>query len=205
MRLRMFALLGSLALLAVLGAPTLAMSVREHLPTAPWQGGRGPVAALSGRYHGWVQKSVTSERAYLVAMLANRRAALAADLALERSQRPVIRGLGATAAMVESGQLARLRDCLQRWYPDSVSDDQASSALPVGDVDRGFLQEMIRNHMVAVMLSQQLLVRGLAVHPEVARLAVRLRDGEHAELMRMHRWLAMGFPYAGMGPRMMGR
>ena len=42
---------------------------------------------------------------------------------------------------------------------------------------------MIRNHMMAVMLSQQLLVRGLAVHPEVARLAVRMRDGEHAELL----------------------
>ena len=100
MRLRMFALLGSLALLAVLGAPTLAMSVREQLPTAPWQGARGPVAALSGRYHGWMQKAVTSERDYLVAMLANRRAAVAADLRLERSPRSEPRALGATAEAV---------------------------------------------------------------------------------------------------------
>ena len=205
MRLRMFALLGSLALLAVLGAPTLAMSMREQLPTAPWQGARGPVAALSGRYHGWMQKAVTSERDYLVAMLANRRAAVAADLRLERSPRPEPRALGATAEAVESAQLARLQQWLRRWYPASATDDPPSSDPPTGVVDRGFVQEMIRNHMMAVMLSQQLLVRGLAVHPEVARLAVRMRDGEHAELLRMHRWLAMGFPREGIGRRMMGR
>jgi uncharacterized protein (DUF305 family) len=202
MRLRIFALLGSLALLAVLGAPTLAMSMREQLPTAPWQGARGPVAALSGRYHGWMQKAVTSERDYLLAMLANRRAAVAADLRLERSPRPENRALGATSAAVESAQLALLRQWLQRWYPASAAEDPPSSDPLTGVLDRDFVQEMIRNHMVAVMLSQQLLVRGLAVHSEVARLAVRMRDGEHAELLRMRRWLAMGFPRQGMGRRM---
>lgn len=205
MRLRMVALLGSLALLAVLGAPTLAMSVREQLPTAPWQGARGPVAAMFGRYHGWMQKAVTSERAYLEAMLANRRAAVAADLRMARSLRPDIRALGATAAAVESAQLARLGQCLQRWYPASAEVEPPAPDPRTGVVDRGFLQELIRNHMAAVMLSQWLLVRALAVHPEVARLAVRMRDSEHAELLRMRRWLAMGFPREGMAPRMMPR
>jgi hypothetical protein len=32
-----------------------------------------------------------------------------------------------------------------------------------------------------------------------------MRDSEHAELLRMRRWLAMGFPREGMAPRMMPR
>jgi hypothetical protein len=160
---------------------------------------------MFGRYHGWMQKAVTSERAYLEAMLANRRAAVAADLRMARSLRPDIRALGATAAAVESAQLARLGQCLQRWYPASAAEEPPAPDPRTGVVDRGFLQELVRNHMAAVMLSQWLRVRALAVHPEVARLAVRMRDSEHAELLRMRRWLAMGFPREGMAPRMMPR
>ncbi len=52
---------------------------------------------------------------------------------------------------------------------------------------------MARHHMVAVMMSQQLLIRGLTEHRHVAALARAIRDGQHAEIVRMQLWLAEWF------------
>jgi len=38
-------------------------------------------------------------------------------------------------------------------------------------------------------MSQQLLARGLAHHAEVAQLARTIREQQHAEILRMQRWL----------------
>jgi uncharacterized protein (DUF305 family) len=61
------------------------------------------------------------------------------------------------------------------------------------------------------MMSQHLLVRGHADHEEVDRLAMAIRDEQHAEIVQMRRWLADWFdatwdaaPGWGMG-RGMGR
>jgi Domain of unknown function (DUF305) len=48
---------------------------------------------------------------------------------------------------------------------------------------------MIGHHMAAVMISQQLLIRGLAEHPEVNRLTLTIRNDQHAETFRMMGWL----------------
>jgi hypothetical protein len=47
--------------------------------------------------------------------------------------------------------------------------------------------------MMAVMMSQQLLVRGYADHEEVDRLATSIRDEQHAEIVQMRRWLTGWF------------
>ena len=74
-------------------------------------------------------------------------------------------------------------------------------------LDRIFLEDMVCHHMTAVMMSQQLLVRGLAEHPEVADLARGIRDGQMAEIVQMRRWLAdwFGQGVRGRGPGWMMR
>ena len=63
---------------------------------------------------------------------------------------------------------------------------------------------MIRHHMAAVMMSQQLLTRGLADHDHVNELARTIRDEQRAEILRMQRWLADWFDTgSSTGPGMM--
>ena len=66
------------------------------------------------------------------------------------------------------------------------------SGLSGDRLDQAFLQDMIGHHMAAVMMSQHLL-RGGAEHGEVAELAREIRDGQHAEIVTMRRWLALWF------------
>jgi uncharacterized protein (DUF305 family) len=50
-----------------------------------------------------------------------------------------------------------------------------------------------------VMMSQQLLVRGLAEHAQVEALARTIRDAQHAEMRTMMQWLhAVGGVGSGM-------
>ena len=52
---------------------------------------------------------------------------------------------------------------------------------------------MVGHHMAAVMMSQQLLVRGVADHDEVEQLARTIRDEQHAEIFQMQQWLGDWF------------
>ena len=59
-------------------------------------------------------------------------------------------------------------------------------------LDQAFLEDMIPHHGMAVMMSQQLLARGLAEHQEVTDLATAIRDGrrcprlDDAEVLEAH-------------------
>jgi uncharacterized protein (DUF305 family) len=71
------------------------------------------------------------------------------------------------------------------------------SSLSGDSLDRTFLQDMIGHHMMAVMMSQQLLVHDAADHEEVDRLAKAIRDEQHAEIVQMRRWLTAWFDAPG--------
>ena len=78
------------------------------------------------------------------------------------------------------------------------------AGLSADRLDRTFLEDMIGHHMAAVMMSQHLLWRGTD-HEEVGDLARSIRDDQHAEIIRMQRWLALWFDAdmhtMGMGMR----
>ncbi len=57
------------------------------------------------------------------------------------------------------------------------------------ELDEVFLEDMIGHHMAAVMMSQQLVVRGLAEHEDVEDLARSISTSQHAEILTMRRWL----------------
>ena len=67
------------------------------------------------------------------------------------------------------------------------------SGLTGDDVDRTFLEDMIPHHMMAVMMSQQLITRGLAGHREVNPFAATIRDTQQAEIRMMSLWLRQWF------------
>jgi uncharacterized protein (DUF305 family) len=212
MRVRLVALLGSLALLAILGAPTLAMSLKAHVPTAPWQWSRGTEGSAAGA-PGAGAPVAAGERTYLAAMVTLHQRSLAAARQLERSPQVRLRNLAAAVVEQRSAELGSMQECLTRWYPQEAEavadrlDSQDQPALSRGSVERALLRTVIGDRVDAVTMSRRLLANHLAVHPAVARLALRIQQGGHAQLQRLQHWLAvdLGGPVPqGTGPRMMG-
>jgi uncharacterized protein (DUF305 family) len=158
--------------------------------------------------------ATASEAEYLVEMVAHHREAVAAARELARSDRPEMRAFGQSIVESQSAQIEQMTAWLADWYPEqSTTVDyrpmmRGLSGLSGDRLDRAFLQDMIGHHMVAVMMSQHLLVRGTD-HEEVAYLARSIRDDQHAEIIQMQRWLAQWFDAGwggmgrGMGPGMM--
>ena len=175
----------------------------------PAGSGRGPMMhgrALGGT-HGWTHGGmhggmyagmhvvVRSEPGYLVEMIAHHEEAITAARELSRSDRPEMRELGRSIVAGQSAEVEQMRGWLARWYPDySTTTDYEPmmrdlEGLSGDQLDRVFLEDMIGHHMAAVMMSQQLLARDLAEHPEVAALARSISRSQHREILTMRRWL----------------
>lgn len=174
-----------------------------------------------GGMHGWMGgmhgARAASERQWLTLMVAHHEEAVAAAQQLERSDRPEMRAFGEQIVKTQSAQIEQMNSWLDEWYGGPAPGVRYHpmmrdlSGLSGYALDRVFLQDMIRHHMMAVMMSQQLLVRDLAQHPEVADLAREIRDVQHQEIFQMQEWVADWFggggwhmgPGSGMGPGMM--
>jgi uncharacterized protein (DUF305 family) len=203
-------------LVAAIGvaAVVVAISATAVAGTVGAQRGDGSVSSMRGMMspnvpagtgwrdapNGWMHGSaVNSEYAYLAEMVAHHEEAVAAAQELQRSNRPQMRAFGAAIVETQSAQIDLMTAWLARWYPgrstevDYVPMMRDLSGLSGDELDQVFLEDMIGHHMAAVMMSQRLLVRGLANHEEVSHLAVSIRSEQHAEILKMRRWLTDWF------------
>ncbi|WP_162795877.1 DUF305 domain-containing protein [Nonomuraea lactucae] len=184
---------------AVSGA-TLATADRGPKPTTAAAGWRQPCWPM-GSMHRIV---VNDEAGYLAQMVAHHQEAVEAARQLQRSSRTEMRALGASIVKTQTAEIATMKSWLTTWYPGQ----KAALSRPMmrdlsklsGDaLDETFLQDMIPHHMVAVMMSQQVLMHGRIQHPQIADLARTVRDSQHTEMFQMQRYLADWF---GTGWRM---
>jgi uncharacterized protein (DUF305 family) len=213
MRTRMAAVVAAAGVVLVAATTAVAVTVaddgsgdragpRAGMMSAPWVDGSDD--RPGGQRRGWMMSGlpgmmhsaeIRSEYDYLAEMVAHHREAVAAAIELQRSDRAEMRALGATIVTSQSAQIEQMQAWLADWYPDRSGrvDYQPMmrdlTGLAGDPLDRAFLQDMIVHHMAAVMMSQQLVVRGLAEHPAVAGLARTIRDDQHAEMFLMQQWL----------------
>jgi uncharacterized protein (DUF305 family) len=166
----------------------------QHMSRA---GAMGPADHMS---HAWVD----SEHAFLTEMIAHHEEAIDAAGELARSQRPEMRAFGVRIIESQSAQVEQMQGWLDEWYADRSHEVDYEpmmrdlAGLSGDELDEAFLSDMIGHHMGAVMMSQQLVVRDLADHPAVERLAVDIRDEQAREITMMRRWLGDWFD-AGWG------
>jgi uncharacterized protein (DUF305 family) len=176
----------------------------RHGPTSgPGTGGHG----VQGPGMGSMQ--VESEFDYLTQMIPHHEEAIvSARLLLQGTDRPEMRAFAESIIQTQSAEVARMREYLRTWYPGRETEVSYQpmmrdlSRLTGDELDRAFLKDMIPHHMMAVMMSQQALGRGLTEHPEVASLATGIRDAQHQEIATMAGWLASWFgerPVGNMG------
>ena len=150
----------------------------------------------------------TDEGEYLVEMVAHHDEAVAAATELSRSERPEIPALGEAIVTSQTAQIAQMRSWLDRWHDDAGPAAYEPmmrdlSGLSGDELDRTFLEDMVMHHMMAVMMSQHLLIANDDLHPQVADLAREVVREQQAEIRQMRRWLADWFgASAGMGPGM---
>ena len=148
---------------------------------------------------GMTSMRVASEADYLATMIPHHQEAVAAAEELSRSARPEMRRLGASIVTTQTAEIDRMQAWLTRWYPrvtpptDYRPMMRDLSGLSGDALDEAFLEDMIPHHMMAVMMSQQVLMRDLATHDSVERFAQTVRGDQHAEILTMRTWLAAWF------------
>ena len=222
MRRSLVAVVGVLALVAAMAGVALAGAVsgqrgeasgdRTHGMMSAW-GDPGGVPNSRGWTHG---RAASTEFDLLTVMVAHHEEAVKAAEDLGRSDRPQLRAFAASIVETQSAQIDRMNLWLAQWYPGRSTEVDYQpmmrdlSGLSGDELDQTFLRDMIAHHMAAVMMSQHLLVDGIAEHEAVKVLAASIRGEQHAEIFQMRRWLAdwygtgwgHGFG-AGMKPGMM--
>ena len=141
--------------------------------------------------------SMSNEYEFLVQMIPHHEEAVQAAKSLRaNTERQEMRQFAEGIIQTQSAEIEQMKSWLIRWYPDK---DHEIAYQPMmrnleglkGDaVDAAFIEDMIPHHMTAVMMSQQLLVRGLAEHEEVAALAREIRNNQRDEIHLMMRWIS---------------
>ncbi|MGW2161125.1 DUF305 domain-containing protein [Nonomuraea sp. NPDC001699] len=181
------------AFLAVVTASTGATAATMGSPPTPSPSPQ-PTCMGMGEMH-----PVTSEYDYLSQMVPHHQDAITAARQLQRSDRPEMRQLGQSVVATQTAEVARMKGWLEQWYPQSPSPSPSSTTMPdlsglSGDqLDKAFLQHMIPHHMMAIMMSQQLLNHGEAQHAEVAAFARKVRDDQWAEVRTMRQYLTQWY------------
>ncbi|TDD02959.1 DUF305 domain-containing protein [Nonomuraea deserti] len=164
---------------------------------AAWQQTAGPTGwGMMGSTSSMHGVNVRDEADYLTHMVAHHQEAVAAAKQLQRSGRAEMRTLGASIVSSQSAEIATMNKWLATWYRGhSPTTDyhpmmRDLSKLSGDALDETFLRDMIPHHMMAVMMSQQLLMHGGVQHEPVATFAAKVRDDQHAEMFQMRSiWL----------------
>jgi uncharacterized protein (DUF305 family) len=189
---------GIIALLAGAGAPLSAM------PPGVDRGAM-PMGQRSADAH------------FIVMMIPHHEGAIAmAELALQRSRRPEIRGLAERIRTSQSQENAQMRRWYRQWYGSDVPTwpgqgmgmrgGMGMGAMGMGmpgfstsldslrtapDFDRAFLEQMIAHHRMGVMMASH--AQWGTVHPELRELEAAMVRVQREEIEQMARWYQQWF------------
>jgi uncharacterized protein (DUF305 family) len=200
--------------LALSAAGPSAVSGRGPMGGGPMGGGLmggGPMGGGPRMMAGMDGMAVASEFDYLAQMIPHHEEAIAAaEVLRDGTERPEMRTFAEQIIETQSAEVAQMRQWLAAWYPELDPAVEYSpmmrdlDGLSGDELDRAFLQDMIPHHMMAVMMSRQLVAQELAEHGEVVPFAGTIETTQHAEIFQMASWLRSWFGESAM-PGMMLR
>lgn len=192
-------LVGALAVAACDSGPAMARNPVGPSPMST-SAGAGPMSGMR----------LQSEFDYLTEMIPHHEEAIATAAVLRQgTQRPEMRGFANAIIETQTAEVEQMKRFLAERYPERSTHADYSpmmrdlTGLRTDALDRAFLEDMIPHHMMAVMMSQQLLMAGLA-DDEIIPLARTIRDVQRSEIQMMAGWLRTWFAAAPLGHGMMG-
>lgn len=187
-------------LMAGAGLTTLAGSVPAETQAVTVALATDRADAEGNRGHSGMGSMISDELGYLVDMIPHHQEAIDnAQLLVDHSERAEMRKFGQMIIETQSAEINQMETWLQEWYPgaDTSSDYEPMmgdlTSLRGDDLDLTFLETMIPHHMMAVMMSQQLVRGSLAEHEEIVPFAANIRDVQRSEIYQMREWLADWF------------
>jgi uncharacterized protein (DUF305 family) len=210
LQLKQLSRIGLLATVGVL--PLLAACNGSAMmnPAAPSMSGHGQGSGqgMPGMGMGMgMRTNVASELEYFAHMIPHHEEAIVAARELERgTSRPEMRAFAQSIVTTQSAEVEQMRIWLAEWYQGRDTHVNYEPMMRdlrglSGDaIDQAFLVDMIPHHMMAVMMSQQMLSAGLARNQDVVRFAATIRDTQRQEIHMMRAWLLAWFNISpGMG------
>jgi len=185
------------------------------------QAWRGAAPRMTGGPMAGMGMMAADEFSFLASMIPHHQEAIeSAKLLLGATERPELRGLAEGIISTQTAEIVVLREILAANYPGRETEIEATlrayrpmmqdlTGLAGQALDRAFLRDMIRHHMMAVMMSRQVL--SVRSTPETRELALSIIGDQTREIAQMQTWLRdwfgaragrMGGPMGGMmGPR----
>lgn len=140
--------------------------------------------------------TVNSEFDFLAHMIPHHEEAVSTAVILrDNTEREEMKLFAEDIIRTQSEEIELMKSWLDDWYPGRDHEVEYRpmmrelQGLESDELDRVFLEDMIVHHMEAVMMSQQLIRRGLAEHEEVEVLARNIRNTQRNEIHMMRNWL----------------
>lgn len=196
-------LVGTLGLAACDGGPSMTPNPVGPSPMPANTGARIGTMSMPGM-------PLQGEFDYLTEMIPHHEEAIATATVLQQgTQRPEMRRFASSIIETQTAEVQQMKRFLAAWYPgrDTYADYAPMmrdlTGLRTDALDRAFLEDMIPHHMMAVMMSQRLLVARLADHDEIIPFARNIRDVQQAEIRMMAGWLTAWFGVAPFSRGMM--
>ncbi len=204
----------ALAVLLGVTATLLVLDWRDGQEICPFasdfrqglRGRMGPGMMGSGGMLGRMGASINSEHDFLVHMIPHHQEAVTtAGILKGNTERQEMREFAESIIRTQSEEIELMTAWLSSWYPQEDHDVDYQPMMRdleglKGEVlDRVFLEDMIDHHMAAVMMSQQLIRRGLAEHEGVTSLARSIRDTQINEIHLMSSWMLEWYGAARTG------
>ncbi len=146
--------------------------------------------------NGQMMESINSEYEFLIKIIPHHEEAVyTAKILKEKTNREEMEEFAEKIIETQSREIEQMNEWLDKWYADRENNYEYQAMM--GDykdlegeqLDLVFLEDMIFHHMSAVMMSQQLIVKGMAEHKEVYELAKSIRTNQRNEIFQMREWL----------------
>jgi uncharacterized protein (DUF305 family) len=154
------------------------------------------VLAQPGMGMGQMMEPINSEYEFLIKMIPHHEEAVyTAKILKENTEREEMKNFADKIIETQSKEIEQMKVWLDKWYADRESEYEYQAmmndyeGLKGEQLDQIFLKDMIFHHMSAVMMSQQLIIKGLAEHEVVYKLAESIRFNQRKEIFQMREWL----------------
>ncbi len=126
------------------------------------------------------------------------------------TERPELEAFAEEIIEVQKREIEQLEEWIRLWYGEPPAQVRyqpmmrSFENLSPEQAEKAFLEDMIVHHEMAVKMSQQLLEKDLAQHPEVEAMARSIVETQQEEIGLMEKWLQEWFeadpaPHDGHG------